>query len=146
MLSPRLLPVLLAADRYGSADESEPLDRIRMQKGVFLFAKRGPKDWRDIYCYLPFDWGPYSSALASDLSDLVAEGLLDYEQVPGRRFGRYRTTPAGERALAGIPLDPRIDTFVRAVRHFVTTRSFSELLRDVYAAFPVYATRSRFQG
>ena len=41
----RLLPLLLASDRCASPDEAEPLDRLRMQKGVFLLAMRGRPEW-----------------------------------------------------------------------------------------------------
>ena len=38
----RALPLLLASARSIEADETEPLDRLRMQKGVFLLEQRGP--------------------------------------------------------------------------------------------------------
>ena len=47
-----------------------------MQKGVFLLEQRGPESWRDTYRYSPYNWGPYSSELASDLTSLDESGLL----------------------------------------------------------------------
>src|SRR5262249_30104921 len=41
----RALPLLLASDRFASGEEREPLDRLRMQKGVFLLQMRGPTRW-----------------------------------------------------------------------------------------------------
>jgi uncharacterized protein YwgA len=143
----RTLPLFIASSRSEGADETEPLDRLRMQKGVFLLERRGPEEWREAYAFGPYNWGPYSGALNSDLAELVVDGLLTAEHRIGR-YPAYRTTALGEKwlneQLSGTP-DVHGD-FVKKTRRFVTTRSFSKLLRDVYAAYPKYATRSRFTG
>lgn len=146
MATRRVLPLLLASDRFRREDEPEPLDRIRMQKGVFLLSQRGRAEWQRLYPYSPYDWGPYSRSLAADLDALVAKGLMEYERIPGRRYGRYRTTAEGEKAIDQSDIDEKALRFVAKVRLFVTERSFTRLLRDVYAAFPEYAARSRFKG
>lgn len=146
MATRRLLPLLLASDRFRREDEPEPLDRIRMQKGVFLLSQRGRADWQRLYRYTPYDWGPYSGSLADDLDDLVAKGLMEYERIPGRRYGRYRTTAEGEKVVDQFNIDEKALRFVGKVRLFVTERSFTRLLKDVYKAFPEYAVRSRFKG
>jgi uncharacterized protein len=66
----------------------------------------------------------------------------------GFRYGEYRTTPDGEKQVAAMlpDLPEPIAVFVKNTRRFVTTRSFSQLLQEVYAAYPLYATRSRFSG
>jgi uncharacterized protein YwgA len=142
------LPLLLASDRCASADEAEPLDRLRMQKGVFLVAMRGRPEWRQAFEFTPYDWGPYSFDLASTVESLLADGLLAKEAVQDRRYSRYRTTQAGERLIAelttGSPNDERI--FICAIRKYVTSRSFARLLREVYKAYPAYAVNSRFAG
>lgn len=144
----RLLPLLLASDHCASPDEVEPLDRLRMQKGVFLLAMRGRPEWKQSFGFTPYDWGPYSFDLASTVESLLADGLLAKEVVPGRRYSRYRTTQAGERLIAeltaGSPHNER--TFICAIRKYVTSRSFARLLREVYKAYPAYAVNSRFAG
>jgi uncharacterized protein len=143
-----LLPLLLASDRCANPEEAEPLDRLRMQKGVFLLAMRGRPDWRQSFEFTPYDWGPYSFDLASTIESLLAQGLLAKEAFPGRRYSRYRTTQAGERLIeeltAGSPADER--TFICATRKYVTSRPFARLLREVYKAYPAYAVNSRFAG
>lgn len=141
-----LLPLLLASDAVSSGAETQPLDRLRIQKGVFLLTQRGSVDWRDIYEFSPYDWGPFSRDLAFDLKELVDEGLLEKEPVSGHRYRRYRTTDRGNDLLAreGVTVPER--KFVERTRAFVTSRSFSELLRDVYAEYPDYAIKSRFRG
>ncbi len=144
----RLLPLLLASDRCASPDEAEPLDRLRMQKGVFLLAMRGRPEWGPSFTFTPYDWGPYSFDLASTVESLLAQGLLVKEASPGRRYSRYRTTQAGERLIdeliLGRPADEQ--TFIAAIRNYVTSRPFARLLREVYKAHPAYAVNSRFAG
>ena len=142
------LPLLLASKQFAAADESEPLDRLRMQKGVFLLEMRGPASWKSLYSFQPYDWGPYSRELQSDLASLMSEDLLEKEDFPLRRYMQYRTTLFGEHQIAASVRDlPRNHrNFVESVRRFVTTRSFTQLLRDVYAEYPQFAVNSRFQG
>ncbi len=142
------LPLLLASDEARTGDEPFPLDRIRMQKAVFLLTQRGSAEWATLYRYEPYNWGPYSSALAQHVDELVFTGRIGVEKHAGGRYGSYQVTALGQQdALeAWVGLDPREQKFVRDVRAFVTNRSFQRLLRDVYAAFPEYATKSQFSG
>lgn len=144
----RLLPLLLASDASAGPSEAEPLDRLRMQKGVFLSAKRGPANWSELYSFTPYDWGPYSFDLASMLEHLVADGLLEKEAFPGKRYLRYRTTASGERVIQNLVDQVTAEeySFVRAIRAYVSTRSFARLLREVYKEYPEFAVNSRFAG
>ena len=45
------IPLLLASEQFAAEHELEPLDRLRMQKGVFLLMERGPESWRDLYSF-----------------------------------------------------------------------------------------------
>jgi len=132
------LPLLLASEEFASADASEPLDRLRMQKGVFLLEMRGPPSWKSLYTFQPYDWGPYSRLLQSDLGSLMNEDLLEKEDFTLRRYMQYRTTRLGddqiEAVIREMPTNHRV--FIESVRGFVTTRSFTQLLRDVYAEYP----------
>lgn len=140
------LALLTMSRLAGSPDERYPLDRIRVQKAIFLLTQRGSPAWRSLYSYRPYNWGPYSSGVASDTDTLVRAGLL--EDVPGARHGQYRTTPSGEsRAeLIWATLSAQERSFIRTVRAYVTGRSFTELLREVYAAYPDFASASQFSG
>jgi uncharacterized protein len=140
------LALLTMSQIAGSHGEQYPLDRIRVQKAIFLLTQRGSRQWRHLYDYRPYNWGPYSSQLASDTEILIREGLL--EDVPGAQHGRYRTTPIGESRAreAWKSLSDQEQSFLRTVRGYVTSRSFTQLLREVYAAYPDYATASQFSG
>jgi len=142
------LALAVISDLAGAVGEEYPLDRIRMQKAVFLLVQRGSPDWRALYRYVPYDWGPYSSQLASDIRNMEHDGLLEVERGAAGRYGAYRTTPRG--ALVAAQIWERLSQpereFIRLVRAYVTHRSFTDLLREVYAAYPEFATASRFTG
>jgi uncharacterized protein YwgA len=142
----RLLPLLLASDQCATADESEPLDRLRIQKGVFLLAMRGPAQWSRLFQFAPYDWGPYSFDLASTVEHLLSRGMLAKEAVPGRRYMRYRTTSVGEHLIDQLSDEVTEEerTFIQATRRYVNSRSFARLLREVYKAYPAFAVNSRF--
>lgn len=139
------LPLLLASDEVASSDETEPLDRLRMQKGVFLLQQRGPSHWRDLYRYEPYDWGPFSRDLARDVKQLEEQRLLDKVDVSLNRYPTYRSTRIASEKIATEFASHERD-FARQVRRFVCTRSFTRLLKDVYAKYPQYAVNSRFQS
>ena len=128
--------------------EQYPLDRIRIQKAVFLLTHRGSPSWKTLYKYNPYNWGPYSSQLAADIGMLVAQGLLEVEDVPGSQHGAYRLTARGEARARDIwaTMTPREMSFISSVRAYVTHRSFTQLLREVYAEYPEFATASYFSG
>ena len=50
--------------------------------------------------FWPYDWGPYSGVLQSDVSVLLGEESLEVVDFPYRRYGEYRTTRSGERVIA----------------------------------------------
>lgn len=66
--------LLLFAAYEGAPDG---LDPIRFQKGLFLFAKRARAPERSKYVFKPYDYGPMSAGIYSDLDRLVNEGLLE---------------------------------------------------------------------
>jgi uncharacterized protein len=143
----RWLLLLMLASPHAAADvEYFPLDRIRLQKAVFLLG-HGSARWSMLYPYRPYNWGPYSSLLARDTDLLIGRGLLAVTPRSGNRYGSYVPTTVGakmaDEAWGGIW--PEEQRFVRAVRAFVTGRSFDRLLRDVYSAFPEFATESLFR-
>ena len=142
------LALALISQRARSDGERYPLDRIRLQKAIFLLTQRGNPEWQRLYAYEPYNWGPYSSQLATDMDSLVRGAIAEVENLPDSRYGSYGTTSDGEKQAADIwaELKLRERDFIRSVRAYVTRRSFVELLREIYAAYPEYATASQFTG
>lgn len=139
--------LLLLLDRAAlGAHGPDELDPVRIQKGMFLLSQRGPA--RDLYNFQPYDWGPFSSGIYADLGRLTRQGLLDEERQVGRTWSTYRVTTRGhERATAAAArVGGTSREWLRQARDFLTTRSFAQLLRDVYDMYPNMAVNSRFGG
>ena len=138
--------LLLLTKSVLGVDGPEGLDPVRIQKGMFLTSMRGPA--KNLYTFRPYNWGPFSPAVYGDLDRLVDEGLVLREDVAGRNWQRYSPSPAGvevagefAKSLGDVSLK-----WMGSCRRFLTERSFTQLLRDVYAAYPEYATASQFSG
>lgn len=141
--------LLLLLDRAVlGAEGPDELDPVRIQKSMFLLSQRGPARAREFYTFRAYDWGPFSSAIYTDLASLTQRGYLDEIQAPGRTWSTYHVTARGHQlatqkaALAG---EAAIG-WLKQAREFVTTRSFAQLLRDIYDLYPDYAVNSRFDG
>jgi len=141
------LPLLLTSDLVGDRGKF-PLDPVRMQKAIFLLTQRGSDSWQHFYSYRPYNWGPYSGQLSADLDVLQATDQLVAEPFPGSQYGSFRATALAESRAreAWDTCSPAEKLFLRAVRGYVTSKSFNALLREVYAAYPQYASKSLFNG
>lgn len=66
----------------------------------------------------------------------------------GRTWSTYRVTARGHELA--VEKAGRVGSttvgWLRKAREFLTTRSFAQLLRDIYAEYPNYAVNSRFGG
>lgn len=146
-MEPRSLLLALASNTSRQSQENFPLDRIRIQKAVFLATMRGAPDWKALFDFEPYNWGPYSNDLTREIGTLCAEGLLTTEP-SSDRYTSFRLTPLGEDEATEVfgSLPANESAFIKSVREFVTSRSFNRLLKDVYAAYPEFAVNSRFSG
>jgi hypothetical protein len=130
---------------FSGADR--PLDRVRIQKTMFLFAERSKAPGGEKYEFVPYHYGPFSFAIYPDLDALVERGLLRLEADPASGSPRYELAGPGERAAQELrsraPAE-RLD-LLNSLRGWVTERSFSALLGDVYRMYPEYAVNSVFR-
>ncbi|WGX97155.1 hypothetical protein [Nocardioides sp. L-11A] len=152
------LPLILASPCVSGNDGTFPLDRIRMQKAVFLVTREASgmrrdrkeasllRQWSDAYVYEPYNWGPYSSRLNDDLGTLQRRGLMILSFAGDARYGRYVLTQSGVGLVERVWHSIGRDTcdLLASVRTWVTSRDFNSLLREVYEEFPEYATKSRW--
>jgi uncharacterized protein YwgA len=118
-----------------------------MQKAVFLAELRGSENWRHLYEFIPYNWGPFSRDLQDDLGELLCDGRLDRREFQSGKYHSYVTTPSGFDEIRDVleSLQPPELTFLIAIRQFVVTRTFNQLLRDVYRAYPAYAVNSQLR-
>jgi DNA-binding PadR family transcriptional regulator len=114
---------------------------------MFLLDQRGPLRGRELYSFRPYNWGPFSGQIYADLDWLSLRGFLHEEGVPGRTWKRYSVTEQGRERAGGLIEEMTRDEieWLGKARRFVTSRSFTRLLSDVYDAYPEFATRSQFR-
>jgi hypothetical protein len=131
--------MLLIAD---GADGRFPLDPIRLMKGCFIVAEIGPKEWRHLFELRPYAYGPFDPSVYRARDALVGNDLL--EARPAGHYSHYTITSAGHQRAEEIVkgLDDRVAQWLRDIGHWVTSKAFNELLREIYDRFPDYATRS----
>jgi uncharacterized protein YwgA len=124
------------------------LDPVRIQKGMFLFAQEADAPAAETYDFGAYMYGPMSSQVYSDIEYLEAEGLIRGEHVPGYTWKRYTATPPGidvaRNLLEGA--DGAASRKLFEIKQDVGSKTFNALLRDVYARYPEFATRSVFRG
>lgn len=123
-------------------DQMQP---IQIQKTLFKFAKESSVGKSETYRFVPYDWGPCSFEIYDDLGELREAGLI--EAVPsGRGWNAYHLTDAGAEEAEKISSKAKASILkkLQSIRDWVTSRSFQQLLRDVYDDYPKYATESLF--
>lgn len=140
--------LMLFASFEGAPDG---LDPIRVQKGLFLFAMRGAVDESEQYTFKPYDYGPMSASIYTDLDALAEERLLERLPVPGKNWSRYRPTEAGlQRGIELLELAINSGRLAAAqqlhqIKQEVSSVGFNDLLERVYSEYPEYASNSVFR-
>ena len=131
--------VLLIA---AGAEGNYPLDPIRLMKGCFLVSQRGKAAWRSLFDFRPYDYGPFDSDVYRSRDALVSRGMLEVRRQG--RYGSYMLTDAGREKVASLrnQIGEQSSDWFAQIGRYVTSRSFNDLLDEVYAAFPDFATRS----
>lgn len=123
----------------------DSLQPIQIQKILFKFSKEAAATDDEVYQFKPYNWGPCSFDIYDDLQQLREDGLI--ESVPtSRGWSVYHTTSSGVEVANRLrqKAAPRLVEHLASLREWVTTRSFEDLLRDVYSDYPTYATQSLF--
>lgn len=129
---------MLAAGANGPYD----LDPIRVMKGCFVVSQAGRSEWRSLFDFAPYDYGPFDTSVYRARDALLAKRYLQADNTG--RYGSYTLTDSGTERVRQIEqqLDDRAIAWLRSVGHYVCAKSFVGLLDDIYARFPEYATRS----
>lgn len=127
-------------------DGAEPIDRIRIQKAMFLFAQLSKAPAAQKYDFKPYHYGPFSYAIYPDLEELAREGMARAEVGPINSIS-YSLTSAGQTEVAALRsrLPNESVVFLRSLRDWVMQRTFRQLLTDIYRLYPEYAVNSIFR-
>jgi len=139
----KILMVFLEANTKG-------LDPIRIMKGLFLYCMEAPKEWdppNGKYEFKPYDYGPFSQQIYSDLRELISLGLINAKEVPGYNWSFYSLTTEGEKISKKISREKNPDAveYLKEIREFVKSASFHNLLVAIYKDYPDFAVNSVFR-
>jgi uncharacterized protein YwgA len=123
------------------------LDPIRIQKAMFLFAQESGAPDEDRYGFRPYNWGPFSQLIYSDLEALQQRGLVERVPKPGTTYALYQRTGDGDATATRLrsQADQGLIAGLDDVKETVSRLSFEGLLRYVYTKYPEYAVNSVFQ-
>jgi uncharacterized protein len=130
---------LLLVIAKGAEDAPYPFDAIRTMKSAFIVSQRGLPEWGALFDFQPYDYGPFDAAVYRSRDFLLGQGLLE-------RAGGYDAcvlTDAGQHRVEEIEAGlGESAEWLKRIGWWASSRSFAQLLREVYAEYPDYAARS----
>lgn len=131
---------LLLLMAKGAEEGTYPFDAIRTMKSSFIVSQRGLTEWRDLFDFRPYDYGPFDASVYRSRDSLVAQGLLEVR--PGN-YDATCLTDAGQARVQELEgqLGPSAD-WLKQIGRWASSRSFAQLLREVYTEYPDFADRS----
>lgn len=106
------------------------LEKIRLQKLLFLFSKSQEKP---VYDFIPYKYGCYSYSANADMTAMVKREFLSTDEK------HYRKIDNEDYLLQLKTEDRRI---LLAMKGMYDTMSSNDLMEYTYKQFPLYATRS----
>ena len=116
-----------------------PFSRTRFVKLAFLLRRETcVKDEATFYDFVPYRYGPFSFALYREMDALQRKGYLRWEE--NRVALLNDMLPAVARAVEVLP--QRVTSAVKGIVRQYAGWSQRALLRDIYARYPWFATRS----
>jgi uncharacterized protein (DUF488 family) len=106
------------------------LDKIRLQKLLFLFANKQAKAEYD---FIPYKFGCYSYSANADMTAMVTRGFLNEDE---KSFEKKDKTDYLKQ------LKPADLKLLQEVKAYYGKMSATALMKHTYINFPFYATRS----
>jgi len=128
----------------------EGLSPIQIQKSLFLIGQSHlPALPSDFYEFYPYNYGPFCEEVYKDADTLVEEGMVFEMPVSGQSWSMYVIAPKGWDRAEAIRSENDIGDlaqYIKEIVEWVSSLTFSELLRAIYAKYPKYSENSVFQG
>jgi hypothetical protein len=128
-----------------AAAAGQPVSPVQLQKALFLLGENLQLG-AGFFHFTPYDYGPFDSAVYSEAESLDREGLVRIE-TPPFSYREYRATDDG-RARADIlrqQLPEGVASYLDQVVTWVRSRSFNDLVRAIYQAYPKMKANSVFR-
>ena len=133
------------------ASAREVLQPVQLQKSLFLFAAKVPKDVLPAdsrYQFKPYDYGPFSAEIYSDAETLEADGLVEIMKPPVTRYRQYSVTPQGALVAQQIREreNPSVVEYLSSLVAYTQSLGFNQLVASVYDEYPEMKVNSVFRG
>jgi hypothetical protein len=129
--------------------KGQPLTPAQIQKAMFLMREEasalvGPK----FYNFIAYNYGPFDANVYHDLDDLAQKGLVVSVDFPGRNWKLYSVTAAGltEGTRVKQTANKLGAGYLEQVVDWVSSLTFPQLVRAIYAKYPKYKANSVFTG
>jgi hypothetical protein len=127
----------------------QPMTPVQIQKAMFLMgAEASQLVGSKFYKFIPYNYGPFDADVYHDLDDLMAKGLVTTGSPTGRSWRMYAATPAGVAAADKVKqgANARAVQYLGKAVDWVSSMSFPQLVRAIYAKYPQYKANSVFTG
>lgn len=122
------------------------LSAVQLQKVLFLLERGVPKEiGKPFYKFVPYNYGPFDSAVYKDADRLALQNLVNISKPTGR-YAVYKVTPEGATLARQLEDEapPRALKHLRNVITWVQELSFAELVRAIYTRYPDMKANSVF--
>jgi len=116
------------------AYNKKAMSPIQIMKSLFLYSQN--KKLKEFYEFKPYLYGPCSFEVYHDLRILLAKGLIS--AIPSLySWDFYTVTSHGEKILG-----KEKDIELEGIKKFVVSKSFPELLKEIYSKYPEFSKNS----
>ena len=124
----------------------ETIEPVQVQKLMFMFAQETGVPDDEAYKFVPYNWGPCSFDIYSDIDTLVECGMVQRVST-GRGWSCYGLTGEGKARSEQLRTSADKDHLngLDEWREWAITQPFRSLLREVYEKYPQYAVASVFE-
>jgi len=127
----------------------EGLSPVQLQKSLFIIEQAHlPALPSDFYTFYPYDYGPFCEEVYQDTDALVEEGMVFNMSVSGQSWSKYIITPKGRSRAEELrkEINGELSAYIKETVQWVSSLTFDQLLRAIYAKYPKYSINSVFQG
>ncbi len=126
----------------------EGLSPLQLQKGLFIIGQSNLTGLpSNFYIFRPYNYGPFCEEIYQDTDTLVEEGMVFSIPIAGQSWSKYVITHKGQTRSEEIKKENNVGlvAYINDTVKWVSSLTFSELLRAIYAKYPAYSVNSVFQ-
>ena len=121
------------------------IEPVQVQKVMFVFAQESEVPEDEAYEFVPYNWGPCSFEIYTDIDELIERGMVQ-RFATGRGWSCYGLTGEGKAKAEQLRMSAK-QAYLKGLdewREWVITQPFKTLLKEVYQRYPDYAVASVF--